>query len=339
MTTLGYDLYLNRYLFACRVNHSLVCFSNFPAVEMSLILGTAISERLPTIQARPWVKAMAAWEEYLKPFGGKISSIADIPRKKKIPPLPEASWPIESVLFFYPGKRNYGQGELIFWELKLIGESADHGLFLEVILPALEEVGTIRDSRWRYINSIWGHFDIQSVYMANGGQWDPVVTDGRLDLRYKPSQLQWCRGLTFKPPRRTRSKKQVLDSLTWITPFELENLGPRKKVPTLKHILDATTERLARMTLGKHSQAGEFWDMLSAKERSALQEAAELASENPFVSHHLKSVPAYWPGRHIGDEVFSAPIADAILPYLGLASIFHIGKYPHFGCGTFFIEN
>jgi len=81
---LGYDIYLNRYLFALRVNSSLVWFPNFPSVELSLILGNAIADRLPTIQARPWHKTLSSWDDYLKPFGGKISSIGSKKGKKRI---------------------------------------------------------------------------------------------------------------------------------------------------------------------------------------------------------------------------------------------------------------
>jgi len=53
-----------RYLIVCRVNASMVWLSLFPSLEFSLVLGTFIAERLPTVQARPWRKALMPWKDY-----------------------------------------------------------------------------------------------------------------------------------------------------------------------------------------------------------------------------------------------------------------------------------
>ncbi|MDM8526362.1 hypothetical protein QUF80_23535 [Desulfococcaceae bacterium HSG8] len=339
---IGYDIYLNRYLIVLRVTSSLAWFPVFPSAELSLILGKAIAERLPTIQARPWIKSLAQWDACLKPFGGKISSISKTRsrsrRKKKKLKLPEASWPIESVLFFYPGKRNYGRGELILWELKLFGKSADHGLFLEVILPALEELGSIPDSRWQYPNCLWGKFDIQSVYMARGPRWEPVVKDGRLDLSYKAGPLQWSEGLTFEPAPHRASKKKSLKSLTWLTPFQFGTPPSDVRIPTLRWITEAFIERVALLMQGKYYNIGKFLDILNQEDQSALWNIIEADSHIPVFSNDIQPAPGYCPGRWTGAQTFTASIPDSLIPYLGLASIFHIGKYSHFGCGTFFIR-
>ena len=349
---LGFDIYLNRYLFACRVNSSLIWFPNFPSTELSLILGTAIADRLPTIQARPWRKTLAEWEDYLRPFDGKISSIGKKGKKGKSrgkkksrrmrkgssAKVPETPWPIDAVLFFYPGKRHYGQGELIFWELKLIGESADHGLFLEVILPALEELGNRPDSRWQYSNGLWGRFDIQSVYMARGNRWEPVVEDGKLNLGYKATPLQWSQELDFEAYRRQASVKQVTDDLTWLSPFDFRNSQGQEEAPTLKRILEAFADRTALLTLGKHYDLNAFCDLLSTRDHSALVNAVEAASHVPILKSSFDPVPGHWPGRWTGAQTFGVSIPDSVIPYIGLASILHIGRHAHFGCGTFVVN-
>jgi len=40
-------------------------------------------------------------------------------KHKSLKRPPDASWPVEAVLFCYPGKRAYGEEELILTELKL----------------------------------------------------------------------------------------------------------------------------------------------------------------------------------------------------------------------------
>jgi hypothetical protein len=326
---------LIRYLLVWRVNSSLVRLPGCLSIELSLVLGTLIANRLPTRQARPWRKALAPWDEY-----GGISLIG----KKKPVPVPEVSWPFETVLFVYPGRLAYGQGELILWELDLLGESADHGLFLEVILPALEEAGSVSDPQWQRQNGLWGRFDIQAVYVARGRQWEPVVRDGRLDLNYRATDIQWAEGLTFET-----GSERIFDRLTWLTPFELasgasaSNRQRSKKksdpdeVPTLHSILESLTARMSLLLPGKHHTPGDVWDTLSAEEQSSLQAIMEQASLVPVRHTSLKPAPKRWPGRWIGTQTF-ASIPHPIIPYLELASILHVGKQTHFGCGTFTIS-
>ncbi|HID63909.1 MAG TPA: CRISPR system precrRNA processing endoribonuclease RAMP protein Cas6 [Anaerolineae bacterium] len=335
---------LIRYLLVWRVNSPLVRLPRWLSTELSLGLGTMIANRLPTRQARPWRKALAARDEY-----GGISLIG----RKKPWTLPEMPWPIETVLFVYPGKQTYGQGELILWELKLMGESADHGLFLEVILPALEEAGSVSDPQWQRKHGLWGRFDIHAVYVARGRRWEPVVSDGRLDLNYRATPVQWAEGLTFD----LRSEC-IFDRLTWLTPFDLANddasarggqypsthSGQRGKkkiaphqVPTLQSILESLIARMSQLLPGKHHTPDDVWDALSSEEQSSFRAVMEQASLVPVRHIHLEPAPKHWPGRWIGTQTF-ASIPHPIIPYLDLASILHIGKQTHFGCGTFVVS-
>jgi len=315
---------LIRYLLVWRINSSLVWLPGFPSAELSLVLGNIIADRLPTRAARPWRKALAPWDTIAPTIG-----------KKQTKRPPDASWPLESVLFVYPSKPTWGEGELILWELKLMGESADHGLFLEVILPALEEAGSTSDPRWRRQNSIWGQFDVYSVYAARGAQWEPVAQAGQLDLSYRATPEQWAEGLSFEVP-----SERTFDSLTWLTPFDLDiGSGRRKKIPPgevpgLWGIVDALLERMGQLLPGKYTTADDVWAALGDEERERLREAFGQAALIPRRHHRLTQSPKGWPGRWMGEQVF-ASIPHSLIPYLELASILHIGKQTHLGCGTF----
>ncbi len=306
----------------------------FPSLEFSLVLGTAISESLPTVQARPWRKALMPWDEY-----GGLSLI----KKKSLRNLPQVAWPVESVLFCYPGKRAYGEGEVILLELKLIGDGADHAFFLEIILPALETVSRTIDKNWQTPNSLWGRFDIQSVYVARGPNWEPLVNDGRLDLGYMATPLQWSEGLILHPDSHHR-----LRNLTWLTPFDLRcdekeerNRNLRKitpdQVPSLEEVLRSFMTRMNLLSTGRRGKASHFWDLLSPQDRASFEEVLEQSSEVPMLHGSLRAVPPIHPGRWIGRQTFGV-IPDSIAPYLALASIFHIGAHTHFGCGTFVLD-
>ncbi len=88
-------LNLIRYLVICQVNSSVVWLPRSLSVELSLVLGTIIANRLPTLQASLWRKALALWNEY-----GGISLI----RKKSLRNVPDASWPMEPVSRLQPGR-------------------------------------------------------------------------------------------------------------------------------------------------------------------------------------------------------------------------------------------
>lgn len=291
------------------------------SVELSRVLGTLIAERLPSREARPWRKALAKWENH------------DPAKTKNI--TPDISWPIDVVLFAYPGKQFYGQGELIAWELKLIGNSADHGHLIELILPAMEEASKTSDPRWHRQNSLWGRFDIDAIYAARGPQWEPIVRDGKLDLRYRATPTQWSEGLSF-----AANSKHALDRLIWIAPFDLQpaqepHASIERAAPTLPCILEALAARINAFVPGK--RRAELWDVLTTDDRAALRDAIEQASQFPFIQQSIEPAPKGGPGRWVGSQKFYL-IPDPLIPYLELASILHIGRQTHFGCGTFILE-
>jgi hypothetical protein len=322
------SLHLIRYLLVWKVNRKMVRLPHCLPVDLSRVLGTLIAERLPTREAQPWRKALNKWADYdnaphPRSHEGRQPRSETDPREKNNP-VPQAAWPLETVLFVYPGKQIYGQGELIFWELKLAGASADHGLFLEVILPAMEEASTTSDPRWSRPNSLWGSFDIQSIYAARGLHWEPVASDGKLDLRQRVLPNQWAEGLTF-----ASDSKHVLDRLSWPTGFDLAT----SRAPTLPQLLEALAARLIAFRPGKHLATAEAYP----DDQATLRGAIEQAAKSPVIRQQLKPAPRGWPGKWHGSQKFSI-IPDPIIPYLELASILHIGRQTHLGCGTFTLK-
>ncbi len=290
---------LLRYLIVWRVNGSLVWLPKCIATELSAILGEIIAKRLPTKEARPWQKVLEASD---KGF--------------------DLSWPMEAVLLVYPSKRTYGAGELIIWELKLFGDSADHGFFLEVILPAMEEAGYITDKPWYKPNRLWGRFEIHSVYVARGYEWEPLVREGQLDLRYRATPVQWAEGLDLR--KDTGWQYDSPTRLSWIGSFDLEvgSSKPQKKGKLLlRSILDALSFRIESLNLG-------------LEEDPDIQEAREQADQVPVIHNGIKTASKRQPGRRVGSQLL-AHVPDLLIPYLELASIIHVGKYTHLGCGTF----
>ncbi len=336
MWTFLKPLNLIRYLIVLRVNNSLVRMPRYPATECSLVMGSMIASRLPSRAAKPWQKSLAAWDEY-----GGISVVG----RKKTGRVPHASWPIETVLFFYPGKKSYSSGELIFWELKLMGESADHGIFLETILPALEETGFTSEAPWSSAHTLWGHYDIHAVYAARGERWEPIIQEGKLDLQCKPTSHQWASNLDLESPLKFDSL-----NLEWITPFDLRtNLlanryrnrrGKRpykNEMPTLQRILNALLERVSQLLPAKHAPSADIWEVVGEDEQFQLMDVLEQASHTSIQKYQFTYPPKEWPGRWIGHERLTH-VPQAAIPYLQLASILHIGKQTHLGCGTFRVE-
>lgn len=311
-----------RYLIAWKVNSAFVTLPEYLPIELSLVLGTIISNRLASQEAGPWKKALAPLAE----FHAQVSD-----REQNVTvPFPATSWPLETVLFSNQPKRAYGFGELIFWELKLLGESADHGLFLELILPAMEEAGYKAPAPWLKQNRLWGHFEIDSIYVAHGKTWKPLVQAGKLDLRYRPTPVQWAEGLTFKP-----DAARVFRNLHWLTPFDLMGEAPQEvSGDHLRLVLEALLTRVNRLIVTRHKSHEGVATILNAAGQAALQTALALATACPLLAKNLDRAPSDWPGAWMGTQTF-APIPPALLPYLDLASILHIGKYAHFGCGTF----
>jgi len=303
---------LIRYLMILRVNSSLVYFPRYISIELSSILGCIIANRLPTNESYIWRKALD-----IKSKLGFYPHIVDKP------------WPIEAVLFVYPGKKTYGRGEFIFWELKLFGESADHGFFLESILPAMEEASYISDPEVNYPNSLWGSFDIHSVYVAHGGKWENLVNEGILNLRYQASPFHWSDGLDMEKEYKEPTR------LAWVTPFNI-NKRPRidskksgnKNKPQQNLLLgDIISSLLDRIKiLG--------YDPDNLVDSLSVPEIMELADQVTVMHSKFENAHNSPSGCRIGSQILSY-IPEPLIPYLQLASILHIGKYTHFGCGTF----
>jgi hypothetical protein len=327
-----------RYLFVWRVTHSLIRTPSYLPLELSSILGQMICERLPTKKARPWRKCLSPWHDYEK----KMKEALRTRNRKAMPAVPDVSWPLDVVLFAYPSKRTFGQDELIFWELKLLGGSASHSLFLEQILPAIEEASLTSDSRWRRSNRLWGRFDIEGIYVARGAQWEPLSREGRLDLSLRVTPTQWAERLTFG-----LDSMRAFTQLNWVTPFELTLEDERQywenkpsaceqdfAMPTLSDILNALMSRVASIIASQPTSAKEGWDLLTSQQQEVVQEVMEQTSQF-FVPHEgLTLAPRGWPGHLMGTQYFTG-IPPLLIPFLELASILHIGKYTHLGCGTF----
>ncbi len=326
---------LIRYLCVWRVNGSLVHLPNDLAIELARVLAELIAAHLPTRTASAWHKQLDAWHEYQKSLHNSS--------QQKILPIPETLWPLQAVFLPYPGKRSYGRGELIFWELKLFGSSADHAFFLEVILPAMEEAGYTSDRRWNHRNSLWGRFDIEAIYIAKGPRWEPLVKAGRLNLRCRTTSTQWAKNHDDTPPQTTRT------CLRWLTPVDLDYTKisksqfsaefqvtnaedePNDGPPSLLDVLNALTVRLNQVLSVKNLV---LEDYLTPKQEKRLHAAFTLASDILPQSHTLIGAPNNQPGRLIGTQDFM-PIPLDLLPYLDLAAILHIGTHTQFGCGTF----
>lgn len=331
MSVIPFDLL--RYLIVLRPNGPLVRIPVHPTVELSLALGTAIADGLPTSEARPWRKSLAAWEDC---FNGRSRKHPVLGRQGFQGP-PDRPWPVEAVVVFYPGKRYYGRGEPILWELKLLGDAANHDLFLEAILPALENLGRQGMPGRPYAHCLWGQFDVDAVYAADGHRWDPVVREGRLDLACRPSPRQWARGWDANG-----SSGRSFRSLTWLTPVELtpgQSLyEPPADAPLPGHILEAFTHRLSALLFGRHYDIDAFWSMLGDDEALDFIRAAREAAEICVVRDDLERVGAPWPGNWRGIQVFDRPVPGPVAAYLAQAALVHIGRFTHFGCGTFLMD-
>ncbi len=338
MSTSVPPLKLLRYLFVLRINSNLVRLPACPALEFSHTLAAMIADRLPTQEARLWRKALNRWGGYQDPSADEGGMVSSPPQKQPTAEnqatTPDVGWPIDVVLHLYPGKRSYGQGELLLWEIKLLGESADHRIFLELLLPTLETASLTRDPRWCQSGSLWGHFDLATVYVAQGPHWLPLVQAERVDLTMQPTATQWASGLPLASP-------QPRKTLTWVTPFALGDYATDKVAqpqrqrpkqhkatlapPNLATLLRATEQRLNALTAGWLNNSG-LW-----------RQAVAQAQTVPVLTSDLQPAPKHWPGQGIGSQTFAA-IPATLVPFLTLASLVHLGAYTHLGCGTFLLE-
>lgn len=328
MWTTAPPLRLLRYLIVLRVNRTAARLAPFPAANFSATLGEIIASRLSTQEARAWHRALQPWAGY----AGEEEEGRDAPPGQSSRPLPqtsppEAAWPIDAILHVYPGKQIYGYGEQILWEIKLLGDSANHNLFLELLLPAIESAGLSADPRWVGGNSLWGRYEIDRVSVARGLVWQPLAQQGRIDLSLRPDPLQWADGLPFRLEGNRYVRK-----VTWQTPFAPDSDSHQQKesslsAPGLATLLEACARQIEAYLPG--------W--LASGQRPAWEQVVATAQKTPVVHSSLTPPPNQWPGQLIGEQIFSRIPASA-LPYLVFGSLLHIGRYRHFGCGTFLMQ-
>jgi hypothetical protein len=329
---------LIRYLFVWRVNSSAAYVPRYLSIDLSRVIGSIIAQRLPSSEK-------TAWKKTLDPLIDHLDNKSKNQQGKRAA-IPDVAWPINATLLVYPGKRTYGKDELIFWELKLFGEHADHGLFLEVILPAIEEASFTSDPQWNQKNRLWGHFDIVHVFAARGNSWEPVVTDGKLNLRYRATPFQWCEKLRFKSRFRHHFTR-----LSWMSPFDFAdvvwNLGKFEfslkhltllvnNAPTLPLIMLSLVFRIDELLHGRSKIPENIGEFLSEPDRKSFHLALERVAQISMDKDNIRPAPSNWPGKWFGVQQFKG-IPRSIIPYLELASILHVGKQTHFGCGTFVI--
>ncbi|MBF0235437.1 MAG: hypothetical protein HQK65_20735 [Desulfamplus sp.] len=337
---------LIRYLFVLEVNTSLVWLPKWPAMDLSVLLGETIADRLPIVEARAWKKAMSAWRlacTDAQQRNGRSQISRKSCRSRIIHPGP---WPIDAVIFWYPAKRSYGKGERILFELKLLGSAADHALFIEVILPAMEQISvTPPYGGQQYTNSLWGHFDIRSVYSANGHSWKPLVKNGALDLRRKINSTQWYSDLKFQA-----CSYSSRNNITWLSPFLIRgfagvvaeddnNSGKKKSLcePQLSLILESVAARICSILLGRHATVEDFFNSLDHDERLSWKLAMDESFKTRISISNIRKSSDLVYELATGSQTFARPVPDVLIPYLQLGSILHIGEYTHFGCGTYFV--
>ncbi len=318
---------LLRYRVFLRVNAAYVSVDATLPMRLSYALGQSILAQISLgREGRRWRSALSAWEEQGWP--GVLQR-----KKADFPFWPAIRWPVETVLAVRPNKRFYGRGELLDFEIKLLGSKASHAFFLEYLLPALENLGYAASVPWRRPHGLLGHFDIAHVYVARGLEWEPVVQDGEVDLRLQPDTRQWASGWPFEPPAGVEAR-----GIAWVSPYAPAETNARRIAPpSLADVLAACVERLAELSPQAAGEVESLWQQLEPAEQAALLEAVEQTRRIGVSQHTLKRVRSKGgrpPGLK-GEQHFAAAIPSAAVPYLELGSILHIGAYTHFGYGTF----
>ncbi len=331
---------LIRYLIVWRVNSSLVFFPRFQAIDFSDVLGSIICQRLPTSEKKQWTKALTPLKNIIEQIKNKKLHATDLK-------FPDSSWPLKTTIFVYPNKRTFGKDELIFWELKLFGDDADHGLFLEVLLPAMEEACVTANPEWNSRNRLWGHFDILNIYAARGSSWQPFVSNGKLDLTCRVNPQQWLQDLQLQP-----KVYHPLKYVDWILPADFtDDLAGYyalalpdekqklkfKQAPPLSLILFSLIQRISRLLYEPKKRSTKIEDVLKTDDQEAFWQAIRGTLQINIAEKKLHRVPRSWPGKFCGAQKYSS-IPEAIIPYLNIASILHVGRFTHFGCGTFVLR-
>jgi hypothetical protein len=291
------------------------------SAAISKTLGYAIADSIATRDARKWHKHLDA---------NKLNLFQ---RPTVEDPYPENPWPVNAVILPYTNKRNYCKGEIIYWELKLIGDSADHGFFLEAIVPAMEKLGYTEQNIHQSRISIWGHYDILSVWVANGKMWEPLIHESQLNLRYNPKPLQWNAQFTEEYYHKNMAK-QI--RLIWSRPFEFDTQDVSqikdRFIPEMQTIIESVIRRWGFFT--SSTLRKDFLDLLPSDLLTEVKKAWEIACNMRITSYNLKPALRDEPGLWSGELTYEN-IPVFLMPYLDIAAIFHVGKKTHYGCGTF----
>ncbi len=315
-----------RYLCVWRVNSSLVRLPSRFSTDLAYILANLISDKLSTRLAKAWKKLLAAYET-----------------ARDEHTFPENLWPIDVAMITYPTKSTFNQGEVILLEIKLFGEKASHETFLELILPAMEEAGFRKDIRWYYKNGLWGHFDIDAVYVCKGDNWHPLVIDGDLDLRYKPTPWQWADTHIERITKKTH--QYTYKHLQWTSSFDLSidkqitaNTLEDQWGRSLRRVVEAMVARMNYLLEISKSSELTIWDFFKKSEADELEFALIKSEEIIHGRHDLSPARRDVPGRWQGTQNFPKAIPAFFIPYLDVASILHIGRFSQYGCGSFILK-
>jgi len=324
---------LLRYRIFLRVNAAYINATAALPMRLSYALGGRILAQISLgREGRRWRNALSAWEAQGWP------AVLQKKNKARFPHWPAIHWPIETILAVRPGKWIYGRGELLDFEIKLLGPGASHAFFLEYLLPALENLGYAAPASQGSARTLLGHFDIAHVFVARGLEWEPVVRNGEVDLNIQPDTHQWASGWPFELPAGAEAR-----GIAWDSPYTPPRMGaqPRRPhpitPPSLGDVLAACMERLAELSPQAAGRVEALWRLLTPEEQAALMEAVEQARHLRVSKHTLKGIRGKMgrPPGLIGAQYFSSAIPSAAVPYLELGSILHIGAYTHFGYGTF----
>lgn len=310
---------LIRYLLVLKITGPQVKLLRRSIPEFSYVLGKIMAERMAKAKSKAWWKNLTTAKEWL------FSSA------RETRDMPETFWPIQSAWLVYTQKTRLSRGESLFLELKLFSNAAEHHFFLETVLPGLEEAGRISNHESRMKSNLAGNFEIESIYTAKKLKWEPVVKQGRLDFRAQIDSRQWAEGMDARPGKRNKP----LTRLSWITPLDLDaKNGIPEQPPDMHQLIEKVLYRYKLLTSKGYTSDERFVSDFTSKETAQLQDCLEQAGNvevRGFNQTFLKTTPPYF---WLGEQYF-APVPESLVPLLELASIIHIGRYTHYGYGTF----
>jgi hypothetical protein len=311
------NLSLMRYLLVLKIRTALVLVNPNFSIELSVGLSSIVSQRMFGAQASTWKKKLALFSSTpLQNTSGNSDTS-----------FPTSFWPVEVAFLACPAKIRYSREDLLLCELKLFGAVADHDFFLETILPALEQSSMESAPPIAWKSHLWGNFDLEAIFVGHADRWEAVVENGRLDFRVWPDATQWQKEAPGAAPAR-RYK-----TLTWITPVCL----PQAVVaPQMVGIIEALFMRISQLTGKSYHTFRQYLANLAPAEIQTIQRIVGVAEKARLQKQHELPLTVNVPNAWQGIQHYQR-IPEALLPYLNLASILHVGNYTHFGCGTFYL--